>query len=123
MECYTVEEPDIYDLTMRVCLFRNRGRLTHEAVKFFHDRDIEVDTVPVNTAEDLELIREFDLDTITTDAPDVVTPLLREQGLRPLPVPEKTLAWRLQRRSCARAGRRTGLTRRTPRHPAGKRRV
>ncbi|MBS1368400.1 MAG: zinc-binding dehydrogenase [Lentisphaeria bacterium] len=95
MECYTVREPDIYDLTMRVCLFRNRGRLTHEAVKFFHDRNIEVDTVPVNTAKDLEQIREFDLDTITTDAPDVIMPLLREQGLRPLPVPEKTLAWRL----------------------------
>lgn len=95
MDNYIVKEPDIYDLTMRVCLFRNSNRLTQEAVKFFHDLNIEVDTVPVNTAEDLEMIRDFDLDTITTDAPDVIMPLLRERGLRPKPVPQTTLAWRL----------------------------
>lgn len=95
MDNYIVKEPDIYDLTMRVCLFRNSSRLTQEAVKFFHDLNIEVDTVPVNTAEDLEMIRDFDLDTITTDAPDVIMPLLRERGLRPKPVPQTTLAWRL----------------------------
>lgn len=95
MDNYIVKEPDIYGLTMRVCLFRNSNRLTQEAVKFFHDLNIEVDTVPVNTAEDLEMIRDFDLDTITTDAPDVIMPLLRERGLRPKPVPQTTLAWRL----------------------------
>lgn len=93
MENYAVKEPDIYDLTMRVCLFPNK--LTRENVEFFHSLNMEVDTVPVNTPEDLERILPFDLDTITTDAPDVIMPLLRERGLRPLPVPQKTLSWRL----------------------------
>ncbi len=93
MECYALKEPGIYDLTMRVCLFRDR--LTRENVEFFHSLGIEVDTVPVNTEEDLENIHAFDLDTITTDAPDVIMPLLRERGLRPPARPETTLSWLL----------------------------
>jgi len=92
-ECYAVSEPDVYDWTMRVCLFRDR--LTKENADKFHDLNIEVDTVPVNTAEDLDLIRNFDLDTITTDAPDVIMPLLIERDLRPLIVPKKRLSWLL----------------------------
>lgn len=93
MENYAVKEPDIYDLTMRVCLFPDK--LKRENVEFFHALNIEVDTVPVNTPEDLERILPFDLDTITTDAPDVIMPLLRERGLRPPHIPRTTLAWRL----------------------------
>lgn len=93
MENYAVREPDIYDYSMRVCLFKDK--LNHENVKFFHDLNIEVDTVPVNSAEDLDRVCEFDLDTITSDAPDVIMPLLHERGLRPEPVPAETSAWRL----------------------------
>ena len=32
MDNYLVKEPDIYDLTMRVCLFRNSNRLTREVL-------------------------------------------------------------------------------------------
>ena len=93
MEDYKIKEPDIYNLTMRVCLFRRR--LTRENVEFFHSLNMEVDTVPVNTAEDLDLVLPFDLDTITTDAPDVIMPLVKKRGLRPPRVPRTTLAWRL----------------------------
>ena len=91
MENYAVREPDIYDYTMRVCLFNDK--LNHENVKFFHDLNIEVDTVTFNSAEDLDRVCEFDLDTITSDAPDVIMPLLHERGLRPEPVPAETSAW------------------------------
>ena len=111
MEDYKIKEPDIYNLTMRVCLFRRR--LTRENVEFFHSLNMEVDTVPVNSAEDLDLVLPFDLDTITTDAPDVIMPLLKERGLRPPRVPRTTLAWRLYGAGLDRFGDEDAPTRRS----------
>ena len=80
MENYAVKEPDIYDLTMRVCLFPNK--LTRENVDFFHSLNMD-NTFRVNSPENLERILPFGLDTITSDAPDIIIPLLRKRDSRP----------------------------------------
>ncbi len=81
---YTVSVPEIYDLTMRVCLFGDR--LTREEISFFHSINIEVDHCPVNTEEALDKILEYDVDTITSDAPDIIMPLLEARGFSRIPV-------------------------------------
>lgn len=40
-------------------------------------------TFRVNSPENLERILPFGLDTITSDAPDIIIPLLRERDSRP----------------------------------------
>ncbi len=90
---YSGDASGIYDLTMRVCLFSSI--ITREQVDFFHNLNTEVDICPVNDAAGLDFATQFDVDTITTDAPDVIMPLLEKRSLRPRPVPAKRLSWRL----------------------------
>lgn len=48
-------------------------------------------TFRVNSPENLERILPFGLDTITSDTPDIIIPLLRELCLRP-PAPQANSA-------------------------------
>ena len=90
MEDLKTSVPDAYRLFMRLCIWRNA--LSKEAIDRFHTMGIEVDTVPVDNAAQLDEILPYDLDSITTNAADVVIPLLRERGLR---LPETAPAWRV----------------------------
>lgn len=93
LEDFRRPEPDVYDYLHRLCIWRHA--IDAEAVKRFHEMGIEVDVCPVDDAEQLDAITELDVDTITTNAPDVIMPLLRERGLRPPRLPKTYTAWRL----------------------------
>ncbi len=87
---FKTSAPEIEAQLTRICIWREQ--LTHEEIKQAHAGGIEVDTVPVDNAEQLDRILPFDLDTVTTNAADVLLPLLRERGLR---LPNTNPSWRL----------------------------
>ena len=93
LKVFARPEQDAYEWLFRLCLWRQE--ITREEVDAFHARGIEVDVCPVDSGEDLEAIRNLEVDTVTTNAADVLMPLLRESGLRPAPLPREYTAWRL----------------------------
>jgi len=86
MEDFKRPVPHAYEFLMRLCIWRDA--LTHAEIKTFHEMNIQVDACPVDNAEHLDQIIEFDVDTVTTNAADVLMPLLRERGLRRPESPE-----------------------------------
>ncbi len=93
LETFARSEPDAYEWLFRLCLWRDG--ITREKIDFFHARGIEVDVCPVDSREELEAIRNLEVDTVTTNAADVLMPLLQDLELRPAPLPRTFAAWRL----------------------------
>ena len=93
IETFARSEPDAYEWLFRLCLWRDG--ITREKIDFFHARGIEVDVCPVDSREELEAIRNLEVDTVTTNAADVLMPLLQDLELRPAPLPRTFAAWRL----------------------------
>ncbi len=93
MEVFSQKESDAYEWLHRLCIWFKQ--ITPAKVKAFHDLGIEVDVCPVDTEAQLDAITNCDVDTITTNAPDLIMPLLRQKGLRPPELPKHYTAWRL----------------------------
>lgn len=94
LEDFTHPEPDAYEWLYRLCIWRKA--ITHEQIRDFHNRGIQVDVCPVDQDEQLDEIIHFDVDTITTNAADVLMPLLRKRNLRPGPLPQSAPVWELR---------------------------
>ncbi|NMA45031.1 MAG: hypothetical protein GX945_00565 [Lentisphaerae bacterium] len=72
--------PDAYDIINKTCIWTRE--ITAEEVAFFHARGIAVDVCPVDNAEALDKVLPCGVDSITTNAANVMLPILRERGLR-----------------------------------------
>ncbi len=70
---------NMYDFIDYVCIWN--AKLTTENVKFFHDRGIKVNTYRGDSRQDVENALRFDVDSITSNNPDQIIPILRELGL------------------------------------------
>ncbi|MGI6354850.1 MAG: hypothetical protein GX937_14710 [Lentisphaerae bacterium] len=72
--------PDAYDIINKTCIWTHE--ITAEEVAFFHARDIAVDVCPVDNAEALDKVLPCGMDSITTNAANVILPILKQRGLR-----------------------------------------
>ncbi|MDD4538632.1 MAG: glycerophosphodiester phosphodiesterase family protein [Lentisphaeria bacterium] len=72
--------PDAYDIINKTCIWTRE--ITAEEVAFFHARGIAVDVCPVDNAAALDKVLPCGVDSITTNAADVILPILKERGLR-----------------------------------------
>lgn len=73
----TIRVEGMYEFINKICLW-NDERLTEEDVQFFHDHNILVDTYRVDNRQELEHALRFDIDSITSNAPHLIIPILRE---------------------------------------------
>lgn len=75
------QPPEAFNgLYNKTCLWTTDAK--PEEIKFYHDKGVAVDLCPVDNEEQLEIAIPLDVDSITTNAPDVIYPLLRQRGLR-----------------------------------------
>jgi len=72
--------PDSYSYFNKTCIWTSE--VSAEEIQFFHRRNIAVDLYPVDNAATLEKVMPLDIDSITTNAADVIMPLLRQKGFR-----------------------------------------
>jgi glycerophosphoryl diester phosphodiesterase len=72
--------PDAYDIINKTCIWTRE--ITAEEVASFHARGIAVDVCPVDHAAALDKVLPCGVDSITTNAADVLLPILKERGLR-----------------------------------------
>ncbi len=105
LEEFHRREPDVYDWLHRLCIWRKA--ITAAEIERFHGLGIEVDVCPVDDAGQLDEIAALDVDTVTTNAADVLMPLLRERGLRPPQLPARYTAWRLRGAGMEQLGKET----------------
>ena len=71
---------DSYSYFNKTCIWTSE--ISADEIQFFHRRNISVDIYPVDDEVTLEKVMPLDIDSITTNAANVIMPLLRQKGLR-----------------------------------------